>query len=168
MRLLFYYLLIISIYCIKESICQKECSAIDSYLQITFESQTQTLPSTKSLFAPYSYYIPPTHIISLSSSIADDLCNQQLTINVAKKIVLLYPSTKCQTQFQIYILEENYADAVIVASTQLIIDPLPGPSNINTTIPTRQIPQNWANFITNKTDNGIYLQIFFLSARIII
>ena len=153
-------ILIILIYCIGLNLSQtQECSAIDAYLQIIYQPfSVQTVLSSQALFAPETYRIEPTEIVLLESS--DDPCDEfSIDTIINDTIVLLNSSEECSPQSQVLALERNGAAAVLFASIDNVVTPIPGSPNIDTTIPARQIRKSMAETIVERikaAQNGIY------------
>eukprot|EP01084_Bolivina_argentea_P152930 266669_1 len=99
------------------------CSAINTYVHITSLPSTHlngtTLLSSHALFAPHSYYVPSTPLVSLDAT-EDDICDPiAINTNISNKIVLLFESTpNCSAQYKAYVAQQNGARAVLMVSNQ--------------------------------------------------
>merc|ERR1719203_363050 len=112
--------LFLAVCCIYSTFAQsKNCSAIDSYVQITSPKYLkQTLSSGKALFTPYQYYIKPTQVVVLKTS--DDVCSEtaEWSTAVKNKIVLILPwhdiPSDCSEVMQVYVAQLHGARAVLL------------------------------------------------------
>ena len=142
-----------------------DCSALSSYVQITSPlNLSQTLTSSKALFAPYTYYIPSTELVKLNDSI-DDICGNNgrgISSDISNKIVLIFESEgNCTSHYKVLQAQDSNAVAVLLANNDNsgeVIDIIDDNSlqDLQTIIPMRSVTLFDGNLLSNAISSGIY------------
>ena len=139
------------------------CSALNAYVQVTSPSNLSstlgTLTSSYALFAPYSYYIPSTPLIALSSS--DNPCSLDgIDTSLSGHMVLIFESDNCTSHYMVYVAQQSNATAVLLVNDDLsggvvVIEEDHSLQGQDTQIPARSIPYEDGIALTDALSSGM-------------
>ena len=140
---------------------QSACSATDkSYVQVSSSNASSTILSSQALFPPYTYYVPFTQLVTLSTT-TDNICDPAgITTDISNKIVLIFEGIgNCSSHSKVYVAEQAGAIAVVLANNDISgeVVPVIDDDQVTTTIPMRSIPRVDGISLRDDINSGLLI-----------